>query len=326
MPFTLAHPAAVLPLVRRPFNGLALVCGAMAPDVAYFIRSTPLEVTAQSWYEPFTNATTTHSLAGLVPTTLLLASGLYVVLRIAVRPALWLAHGRWSAPDGFGAEATPDPAGGAVSRTTVTRGTVTRSALNRDPVGRGPVDRGPVDRGPVDRGPVDRAAVSRGAGRSVWVPVSLLIGALTHLVWDSLASSNGWLAARFDGLNETAVGDMTWIHLVQHGSTAIGLTVLAVVLWRHRRSLVGDDAATRRRAFRVVAGFATVGLAAAAGSVLSRFDPSASPSRRDQVENAIAIAITGAGVAVAMTLLVATALWWLALLRIHRTAASISVE
>jgi hypothetical protein len=35
VPFTLAHPAAVLPLFRRPFVASALVAGAVAPDLLY---------------------------------------------------------------------------------------------------------------------------------------------------------------------------------------------------------------------------------------------------------------------------------------------------
>lgn len=35
MPFTLAHPAAVLPLIRRPLIASALVAGAVAPDLLY---------------------------------------------------------------------------------------------------------------------------------------------------------------------------------------------------------------------------------------------------------------------------------------------------
>ncbi|MET9272645.1 DUF4184 family protein [Kribbella sp. NPDC003557] len=35
MPFTLAHPAAVLPMIRRPFVVSALVAGAVAPDLLY---------------------------------------------------------------------------------------------------------------------------------------------------------------------------------------------------------------------------------------------------------------------------------------------------
>lgn len=272
MPFTLAHPAAVLPLMRRPFEGLALVCGAMAPDVPYFIRATPLEVTAQSWYEPFTNATTTHSVAGLVPVTLLLAAGLYLVLRAAARPVAWLAHGRWDAP--ATPAASPHPADGAARL---------------------------------------------GAGRWAWVPVSLLVGALTHLVWDSATSSDGVLATRIDAVNETVAGDMTWIHLSQHASTAIGLTVLAVVLWRRRRSLQSDDPAVRRRGLRVIAGLATVGLGAGAVSVLATFDPSASPTRRDQIETVLSIAAKGAGVAVGIAVVLATAWWWSCFLRIGRT-------
>ncbi len=41
MPFTAAHPAAVVPLLRRgwPVDRAALVCGAMAPDFEYFVRA-----------------------------------------------------------------------------------------------------------------------------------------------------------------------------------------------------------------------------------------------------------------------------------------------
>ncbi len=41
MPFTLAHPAAVLPVKNKwphLFNGTALILGSMAPDFEYFIR------------------------------------------------------------------------------------------------------------------------------------------------------------------------------------------------------------------------------------------------------------------------------------------------
>ena len=54
MPFTLAHPAAVLPLMHRgrTQEGLvdsALVFGAMAPDVPYFAGAFPLGNLAHSW-------------------------------------------------------------------------------------------------------------------------------------------------------------------------------------------------------------------------------------------------------------------------------------
>lgn len=90
MPFTLSHPAAVLPFVRRPFSAAALVAGAVAPDLPYFARSTPVPVSAQSWYEPFMNATTSHTLAGALTVSLPYALALYGFLLVARRPVAGL--------------------------------------------------------------------------------------------------------------------------------------------------------------------------------------------------------------------------------------------
>lgn len=80
MPFTLSHPAAVLPLMRRPFVPAALVAGAVAPDVPYFFK---VPVTAESWYEPLVNATFSHSLWGMLvvgmPVTVVLVAVMYLV-------------------------------------------------------------------------------------------------------------------------------------------------------------------------------------------------------------------------------------------------------
>ncbi|MEV8326802.1 DUF4184 family protein [Kitasatospora sp. NPDC056731] len=86
MPFTLAHPAAVLPLLRRPFSRAALVAGAVAPDLPYFVVTTGLPVSAQSWYEPFVNATTSHSAPGAVTVALPYALALWALLRAGHRP------------------------------------------------------------------------------------------------------------------------------------------------------------------------------------------------------------------------------------------------
>lgn len=63
MPLTLSHPAAVLPLLRRPFVPIALLVGAMVPDVPYFVD---IPVSAESWYEPLVNATFSHSFLGVL--------------------------------------------------------------------------------------------------------------------------------------------------------------------------------------------------------------------------------------------------------------------
>ncbi|MFJ2171782.1 DUF4184 family protein [Streptomyces sp. NPDC087851] len=87
MPFTLSHPAAVLPLMRRPFVPAALVAGAMAPDVPYFLAVVGVsETSAQDWYGPLLNATRTHS-PGV---------GLLVALPCAL--ALVVAHRMLRAP------------------------------------------------------------------------------------------------------------------------------------------------------------------------------------------------------------------------------------
>jgi hypothetical protein len=59
VPFTLSHPAAVLPLARRPLVPSALVAGSVAPDVFWFVprlHSVGLtethEFTAVLWLDP----------------------------------------------------------------------------------------------------------------------------------------------------------------------------------------------------------------------------------------------------------------------------------
>lgn len=86
MPFTLAHPAAVLPLMRPPFSAVALVAGAVAADMPYFARSMGIVVSAQSWYEPFLNATTAHSLRGMVTIDVVYALALCGLTWVARRP------------------------------------------------------------------------------------------------------------------------------------------------------------------------------------------------------------------------------------------------
>lgn len=59
MPFTLSHPAAVLPLARRPLVPAALVAGSVAPDVFWFVPRLPgvgltktHELTSVLWLDP----------------------------------------------------------------------------------------------------------------------------------------------------------------------------------------------------------------------------------------------------------------------------------
>ncbi|MFJ8232902.1 DUF4184 family protein [Streptomyces sp. NPDC094448] len=94
MPFTLSHPAAVLPLMRRPFVPPALVAGAMAPDIAYFIQSLPFRPTTSVWYEPYFNATATHSLTDAPTVALPLALALVAVYYLLRAPVAALLPAR----------------------------------------------------------------------------------------------------------------------------------------------------------------------------------------------------------------------------------------
>ncbi|MEW1697305.1 DUF4184 family protein [Streptomyces sp. NPDC091278] len=87
MPFTLSHPAAVLPLLRQPFVAPALVAGAMAPDVPYFLRAVGIHSdSAQDAYEPLLNATTTHSPGWGLAVDLLFTLCLMAAYRLLRRP------------------------------------------------------------------------------------------------------------------------------------------------------------------------------------------------------------------------------------------------
>lgn len=99
MPFTLAHPAAVLPLLRRPFVPAALVAGAMAPDVPYFLAAVGISTTSrQDWYGLLLlNATQTHSPWGLL-VTLPFAIGLVALYWMLRAPLAALLPSRLGLP------------------------------------------------------------------------------------------------------------------------------------------------------------------------------------------------------------------------------------
>jgi hypothetical protein len=74
MPFTLAHPAAVLPLIRYGTPS-ALIAGTLAPDLPYFLALRPV------------NGDFTHSLTAMV-ITLPIALGLLALWHTTIEPAV----------------------------------------------------------------------------------------------------------------------------------------------------------------------------------------------------------------------------------------------
>ncbi|MGW5717979.1 DUF4184 family protein [Amycolatopsis sp. NPDC003865] len=81
MPFTLSHPAAVLPLARRPLVPSALVAGSVAPDVFWFVPRLP-----------GVGLTKTHEFASVLWLDPLIALVLLAVFHVLLkRPLLALA-------------------------------------------------------------------------------------------------------------------------------------------------------------------------------------------------------------------------------------------
>ncbi|GAA2791561.1 DUF4184 family protein [Kribbella solani] len=89
MPFTLAHPAAVLPLIRRPLVASALVAGAVAPDLLYV---GPLYRFATQHINGNFTLTLTHELTSALWLDPLLALLLLAVFNLVLkRPLIALA-------------------------------------------------------------------------------------------------------------------------------------------------------------------------------------------------------------------------------------------
>jgi hypothetical protein len=258
MPLTFVHPAAVLPLMRGPFVPAALVAGALAPDVPYFLRALRIPVSAQAWWEPFLNATTTHSWPGAVTVAMPLALALYVALAACVRPARWALP---AAPDVEATRASPTPLW------------------------------------------------------AVWVVLSLALGVLTHVAWDSFTHSDGWFVENVAALRADAVGSLTWARLLQHLSTALGLVVLVAFVWRHRGEwLVSSDWGRRARFIRVAAVLVASAVVGAVALALVLHDADAG------VAHVLSSSAIGAGLGAAAAAAGLSLLWWV--IRPDRSSAT----
>jgi hypothetical protein len=169
MPFTLAHPAAVLPLRRvRWMRTVPLIVGAMTPDAPYFMP----------WGLSKHVPELTHSFLGTF--TVDLPIGLVVLV------FLWLLRAPLAAP-----------------------------------------------LWPAAEGKCFCAMQRFGRRPHSWLlaPLSILIGAWTHVLWDSFTHADGWMVSRISALSAPVTvfsytGQLC--HVLQYASSVFGLAVLAI--------------------------------------------------------------------------------------------------
>ncbi|WP_167977588.1 DUF4184 family protein [Lentzea indica] len=221
MPFTLAHPAAVLPL-RRHLWFPGLVAGAVAPDLSYYLPVLP-----------------THNVLGgsLAAVVLLLAGRLLLPSLMALAPAF--LQSRVSRPGDF-------------------------------------------------RQPFVRA-------------LSIVVGVLTHLLWDAFTQTDGWFVQRWDWLTVAVVGPHRLYNVIGYVSSLGGMALLAWMAARSphtarpngpARCPEGHDWPSRtgnsRYKFWIL-----IGLAAVVGVIWSLSDPVSQVSLYDWVRRMLLGAVQG---------------------------------
>src|SRR5262249_55074618 len=65
------------------------------------------------------------------------------------------------------------------------------------------------------------------AGRALAILLSLAVGAFSHVAWDSLTHENGWVVERVPALSASLGHGPRVYKVLQHGSTVVGLSLLA---------------------------------------------------------------------------------------------------
>ncbi len=172
MPFTFAHPLAVLPLRRTPLDFAALVIGSMAPDFPYF-----LEFSADNQLG--------HTLMGSITQSLPQALAAWMLFRFVMAEPL-------------------------LAILPVCHRERLASAF-RPP----------------------RLTISG----SLLVFLSLYVGILTHIVWDSFTHQHGYMVERIPALSLPIVPGTTLkiFKALQLGCGTLGLVLLALVYFRWYR-------------------------------------------------------------------------------------------
>lgn len=176
MPFTFAHPAAILPFYKRLriFDSLsALSIGSMAPDLSYFL---PFHISRHA----------SHSPAALIWFCLPVGLAVYVIFHILLKRPIWF---------------------------------LLPSRL---------------------RLPLQDIALRNRSWHVkdiLYVAIAILIGAITHIVWDVFTHPSAVTATYLPFLNElvfTLFGRPFRVYnILQHASTLCGFLIIALVARRY---------------------------------------------------------------------------------------------
>ena len=264
MPFTLAHPAAILPFLRQPFVPLALVAGAMAPDLPYFLN---FPVTSGDWYEALLNGSNSHDLAQILTVGL--------PLSIIVAGFLWLVVEpmRWATPDKW----LPN-----------------HKKMGRDP---------------------------SAARVALWIFYSLMLGLFTHIAWDSLTHSTGWVVQQLPFLSAEVFSGFPLYRILQHGSTLVGLGLLAFWYLKRLKANPAKNPRTQGNGLRLMLLAAIIVIPAAVTAGLAIASEKALDANLG-IESFLWIGITRGGIALLLALTVYGAIWQLVALGKRLTAAN----
>lgn len=220
VPFTLAHPLAVLPC-RRFLTLPALIAGSVAPDAVYYL---PIPV----------SGSTTHSPLGVLGWDLVIGLALLSAFRLSAGPAAALLPYR-----------------------------VALSA-------------------PVHRGAWHRASSTI---------IALVVGATTHIVWDSFTQTGGFAVQQWELLRAPILEPHKAYNVLGYASSLVGTAALACVLARRTRRHPPTLRAPWRRAVLTILLLTPV---AAAGS--AAVDPVTRTSTYDLIRHTIVGAAQGLGI------------------------------
>ncbi|MFE7717579.1 DUF4184 family protein [Nocardia rhizosphaerihabitans] len=229
MPFTLAHPLAVLPF-RRFLPLPALIAGSVAPDVVYYL---PIPV----------SGSTTHSPLGVLGWDLVIGLALLSAFRLSAGPAAALLPYRVVLP------------------------------------------------APVHCGAWHRASSTI---------IALVLGATTHIVWDSFTQTGGFAVQHWDLLRAPVLEPHKAYNVLGYASSLVGMAVLAYVLVRRTRRHPPTMPAPWRRAVLTVLLLAPVAAAASAVD-----DPDTRTSTYDLIRHTI----VGAAQGLVITWTISLLLW-----------------